>query len=1474
MSQVGILTLDFIAKTGQFIQDLGKASASIEKTDKALKESVRSMNKEMEALGNTSTKHLDVFASKWKAAEVALKSSWSTFNAGLAATAVVSAAAAVVKLGDEYQSLQTRIKGVSNSTKEYKTVSDQLFNISQRNHVALETTAQAFQQIARNAQGFGATNSEVLKLTNAVQQLGVIGGTSGEAMKTAMLQFSQAMGSGTLAGDELKSIMENMPVLADKIAQGIGVTRGELKKMGADGKLTSELVFNAILKQTGEINKEFQKMPVTVNQAMTDLSNSTLRAVGEFDRLFLVSSSTASVLKGMSGSIDAATTSAKNWFDETKKVDFMHGQVVTRMQAIRGSMAFLIASAGRWWAALNGDENAQNLLNMDKQIAQNNLLRKSLQDVIDTDKKLEVQRSKPAPPPVKHPAVDEKALKKAADERERDLKSLRDILDATAGGYQQAKLKAAEDEKGLILLEAQSKVAKLTHLTEKERLIAVGTLNSLLTETAKIEKERASNSIFLKESQQIKEATAHLRAQYEGKLEQYELDKKIAEIKANKALTPEHQEKLIKTVIAEAAETKVLNEKLEDQKKILENVKESSERYEEKLDDLAKALAKGSITHKQYEEAVKQVNDTHKKASESSAKRIADIDDEIGAIEAKRKGLEAEYALQRKILALSANKNLSNEEILKEAAKETQLYEAKKKNLETEEKHKTVLDQVKNGTQSHKEKVDTLNKAYNDLIITEEEWRKSLKDLNDDKLKKVQSSVKSFTGNLLNDLTSAITQGKSLNDVFKNLLVNAAKFGAQKFLFDPISNKASSIASNWYQKHFLKNPASGSGGGAPGTAASNPLLPLSPQTASTSGSNPGGILSPMAASPIGSSPSVAATQQANNFSTLASDVSACKTFTPEGQAFRVKIVTDTFKAPAGFKPLKPYTGSGGSDSPYGGENVVPFLRRFEGMSKGGPAWRVIEPDCPCPPLLKGGSGGSSGGGSATAEAGGGDPNFPMLLAGLEMFKQALKQAFPNLDAGHLKGIAGDTGAIAANTRESANTLRDILAKLMECCMPKADNCACGPGGGGGFGGGIAGGTGGGGAPFYPIGGMAGGPVDLSGGRSDGGNPFNPAFLKGGVSSYVNGGGYSPFPYQPMTPQMGSYGSAPLQGGVNIPGGIGVTTAVSGRLLTSTQTGMALQQANTAANAETAAAYARGEISAQQAQTAYLTRQTAQLTQAASGYRMTPTQAYGPAINNPFILQGSPYAGMMDAQYDDSPTSTPGLTGAIYGLPNARAYGGPSGPQSQLGPYAGWDANSAVARFVGSGGMTSGAESVRNGFADAFDNASQGWKLQPGQLHGIYDWSSFGGTDPNTSAYGGTQLYGAIGQNRDQYGRLKSTLTGSGNFRTPLGFADGGSPPVNVASLVGERGPELFVPKQAGTVVSNENLGAMLNGGASGGAPQISIVNNTGAAITTSNVEWTPGKLKFAVGQLVADAPNNPKAQANMRKNAKGLSRKR
>lgn len=139
--------------------------------------------------------------------------------------------------------------------------------------VSLDAALGGFERILRNKDSLAASTEEIETLMATVQQLGAISNTSTGEMQGAMIQFSQAIASGRLNGDELRSIMESMPSLAKAIADGLGVGVGELRRMGAEGQLTGDKVFKALLSQTDKVKADFEELPNTTERSMNRMAN-------------------------------------------------------------------------------------------------------------------------------------------------------------------------------------------------------------------------------------------------------------------------------------------------------------------------------------------------------------------------------------------------------------------------------------------------------------------------------------------------------------------------------------------------------------------------------------------------------------------------------------------------------------------------------------------------------------------------------------------------------------------------------------------------------------------------------------------------------------------------------------------------------------------------------------------------------------------------------------------------------------------------------------------------------------------------------------------------------------------------------------------------------------------------------------------------------------------------------------------------
>lgn len=177
-----------------------------------------------------------------------------------------------VRAGDALAGMEARLTALTGSGGAARDVLSELQRIGLQTGVALEDSAAGFGRFTLAAKDIGATRAETLRLVEAVQKLGAIAGTSSAETSGAMIQLAQALASGKLQGDEMRSIMETMPTLAKQIADGLGVSMGRLRQMGADGELTADKIFAAILKGADAIDKKFAEMPATAERELGQLA--------------------------------------------------------------------------------------------------------------------------------------------------------------------------------------------------------------------------------------------------------------------------------------------------------------------------------------------------------------------------------------------------------------------------------------------------------------------------------------------------------------------------------------------------------------------------------------------------------------------------------------------------------------------------------------------------------------------------------------------------------------------------------------------------------------------------------------------------------------------------------------------------------------------------------------------------------------------------------------------------------------------------------------------------------------------------------------------------------------------------------------------------------------------------------------------------------------------------------------------------
>lgn len=219
--------------------------------------------------------------------------------------AAVISAREIAQAAENYTTLTNRLRLVTEGSEELVAAQDAVFKIAQESRQPLAATAELYQRIAANSQELGLSANEIVSVVDTVNKTLAISGSSAAAASGALVQLGQAFASGQLRGEELNAVLEAAPPLAKAIADGLGVTVGELRKLGADGQLTADAVAQAIIKSGDAIDQSFGNIQTTGGQALTVLGNSLTKVIGEIDSATGSSALFADTVTGLASYLDS-----------------------------------------------------------------------------------------------------------------------------------------------------------------------------------------------------------------------------------------------------------------------------------------------------------------------------------------------------------------------------------------------------------------------------------------------------------------------------------------------------------------------------------------------------------------------------------------------------------------------------------------------------------------------------------------------------------------------------------------------------------------------------------------------------------------------------------------------------------------------------------------------------------------------------------------------------------------------------------------------------------------------------------------------------------------------------------------------------------------------------------------------------------------------------------------------------------------
>ncbi|MBC8946971.1 tape measure protein [Xenorhabdus indica] len=290
-----------------------------------------------------------------------------------AATAVTAALSVekIASYADAWVVVNNKLVNAVKANETLAEVTERVFNIAQNSRASLDSTAALYGRLERATRSYGMSADDVAKLTETVAKGLVVSGATAAESSSVMIQFSQAMASGVLRGEEFNSMSENGSRLIVALSDHLGINIGQLRKMAAEGKLTSTVVAQAFLAQAGTIAKEFDKTSATMSQSMEMAANNMTRFFGQSTTVQTALKVFNSTLVTVSENMDlvAGAATALAVVMGSRMVSAMALAASEKIKNVRSAIALAQANKAEAQSALYAAEMTLRKAALDKEAA-------------------------------------------------------------------------------------------------------------------------------------------------------------------------------------------------------------------------------------------------------------------------------------------------------------------------------------------------------------------------------------------------------------------------------------------------------------------------------------------------------------------------------------------------------------------------------------------------------------------------------------------------------------------------------------------------------------------------------------------------------------------------------------------------------------------------------------------------------------------------------------------------------------------------------------------------------------------------------------------------------------------------------------------------------------------------------------------------------------------------------------------------
>lgn len=293
---LGKLQIDLEARIAKFESDMGRAARIMQRELVNGQKAAERANQQMRATMERNAQRIEQSA----------RAAAAVIGSVFAVRQIVEYAGALSRVADGYANIQAKVRLAAGENANMAASFDKIFGVAQRTYNSLDGTAALVQRGSTALQNFGQSAEDAfnnsVKLAEVFNKSLVVSGASSEEAAAAALQFSQALASGRFQGDEFRSVMENNSRFAQLLADSLGVNIAQLREMSKEGKLTTQS-FLDLLNKTGDLDKQFAAMPLTIGRAKTLLDNAFTKFIGQADQARGVSQAIASSMAALANNI-------------------------------------------------------------------------------------------------------------------------------------------------------------------------------------------------------------------------------------------------------------------------------------------------------------------------------------------------------------------------------------------------------------------------------------------------------------------------------------------------------------------------------------------------------------------------------------------------------------------------------------------------------------------------------------------------------------------------------------------------------------------------------------------------------------------------------------------------------------------------------------------------------------------------------------------------------------------------------------------------------------------------------------------------------------------------------------------------------------------------------------------------------------------------------------------------------------------